>query len=196
MDSINELIAFLKQFPGIGKKSARRIALYLLKQDEEYLSTLGQVISGFKKDLQTCGQCGNISHENPCSICADPMRDRKTLCVVEDIEVLSAFEEAGVYNGLYHVLGRISPLGGQDFDDEAIKFLLKHIKALKADEVIVALSPKIENDMTYYELLNILKKSKVKTVSRLAFGLPVGGAIEFADKMTLHTAIESRRPID
>ena len=196
MDSINELTAILKQFPGIGKKSARRIALYLLKQDEEYLTQLGEMISGFKKDMHTCEECGNISHQNPCSICSDPLRDRKTLCVVEDIDVLSAFEEAGVYNGLYHILGRISPLGGRDFDDASIKFLFEHIKSVEAEEVIIAISPKIEGDMTYYALLELLKKLKVKSVTRLAFGLPVGGAIEFADRATLNTALESRRPVE
>ena len=196
MESVNDLIAALKKLPGIGGKSARRIAFHLLKQDDEELETLGTMISTLKKDLHTCEHCGNISEKNPCAICSDPLRDRKTLCIVEDVEAISAFEEAGVYNGLYHILSeRIAPLYGEDLTDESINFLLSHIKKLKPDEVIIATSPKFEGDITYYTLLDILKKAKVKNITRIAYGIPVGGSIEFADKMTLHTALESRRQV-
>ena len=196
MESVNDLIAALKKLPGIGGKSARRIAFHLLKQDDEELETLGTMSSTLKKDLHTCEHCGNISEKNPCAICSDPLRDRKTLCIVEDVEAISAFEEAGVYNGLYHILSeRIAPLYGEDLTDESINFLLSHIKKLKPDEVIIATSPKFEGDITYYTLLDILKKAKVKNITRIAYGIPVGGSIEFADKMTLHTALESRRQV-
>lgn len=196
MELLNDLIAALKKFPGIGGKSARRIAFYLLKQDEEYLAELGELISGLKEGFCTCGQCGNISQHDPCNICSDPLRDRKTLCIVEDIEALSAFEQAGIYNGLYHVLGmKVAPAEGRDLTDENVAFLLNHIKTLKADEVIIATSPKFEGDMTYYTLLEVLKNADVKKITRLAFGLPVGGSVEFADSMTLHTALEARRQI-
>ena len=179
MDQLNDLISALKKFPGIGSKSARRIAFYLLKQDSEYLYKLGGLVSSLKKDLCTCELCGNISTRSPCHICTDPLRDRKILCVVEDIEALSAFEQAGIYNGLYHVLGeKVSPLTGQDLADDDINFLLNHVASLKPKEIIIATSPRFEGDLTYYTLLDVLKNSRVKKITRLAFGLPVGGSIE------------------
>ncbi|MBQ3646527.1 MAG: recombination protein RecR [Synergistaceae bacterium] len=196
MDSLEELISILKKFPGLGSKSAKRIAFFLLKQDKDYLKNLGDLISGMKNNLRVCSQCGNISSNDPCSICSDLLRDRKTLCIVEDLEALSAFEDAGIYNGLYHVLGKkVSPIRGEDLSDESIKFLLTHIKTLKPEEIIIATSPKIEGDMTYYTLTDILQNVKVKKITRIAFGLPIGSSIEFADKVTLHTALESRRQV-
>ena len=196
MDSLEELISILKKFPGLGSKSAKRIAFFLLKQDKDYLKNLGDLISGMKNNLRVCSQCGNISSNDPCSICSDQLRDRKTLCIVEDLEALSAFEDAGIYNGLYHVLGKkVSPIRGEDLSDESIKFLLTHIKTLKPEEIIIATSPKIEGDMTYYTLTDILQNVKVKKITRIAFGLPIGSSIEFADKVTLHTALESRRQV-
>ena len=196
MDSLEELISILKKFPGLGSKSAKRIAFFLLKQDKDYLKNLGELISGMKNNLHVCSQCGNISSNDPCSICSDPLRDRKTLCIVEDLEALSAFEDAGIYNGLYHVLGKkVSPIRGEDLSDESIKFLVKHIKTLKPEEIIIATSPKIEGDMTYYTLTDILQNVKVKKITRIAFGLPIGSSIEFADRVTLHTALESRRQV-
>ena len=197
MDSLNDLITILKKFPGVGNKSARRIAFHLIKQKNEELEKLGALISTLKKDLYTCEICGNISNKNPCKICTDPLRDKNILCIVEDVESLSAFEQAGIYNGLYHVLGEhVSPLNGEDLSPESIKLLLTHIKNTKPDEVIIATSPKFEGDMMYYTLLEILKKAKVKKISRIAYGIPVGGSIEFADRMTLHTALESRRQVE
>ena len=196
MDSLNDLISILKKLPGLGTKSSRRIAYHLLKQDDKFLSELGRLISELKKDLRVCKVCGNLSYKNPCSICSDQMRDTKTICIVEDVESLSAFEQAGVYNGVYHVLGsRVSPIEGEELSDEAIKSLTKHIKANNPDEIIVATSPAIEGDLTYYALLELFRKLGVKKVSRIAYGLPVGGSIEFADRMTLHTALDSRRQV-
>ncbi len=195
MEALNELINYLKKFPGIGKKGARRIAFYLIKQDRKYLSQLGTLISGLRDNLFTCQQCGNISSSNPCSICSDPLRDRKTLCIVEDIEAIAVLEDAGVYNGLYHVLGKLSPLEDPDSEKQALAFLSEHINALKAQEVIIAATPRVEGDLTYYALIDFLKHSGVKRVTRIAFGLPVGTAIEFADRTTLSTAIEDRKDV-
>ena len=195
-ENLESLTDIFKKFPGIGSKSARRIAFHLLKQDNEFLNNLGYLIATLKKNLQTCRLCGNLSNKNPCSICSDPLRDRKTLCIVEDIEALSAFEQAGIYSGLYHVLGaEVAPLYGCDLTDECIAFLLSHVKNLKPSEIIIATSPKFEGDMTYYTLLDILKDVKVNKITRIAYGLPVGGSIEFADRMTLHTALEARRQV-
>ena len=196
MDLLEELASYLKKFPGIGSKSARRIALYLIRQDEEYLSGFAELLSRLKKDLHTCEQCGNISSRNPCNICSDPLRDRKTLCIVEDIEALSAFEQAGIYNGLYHVLGRaISPYDGGELNNDDIEFLNRHISSLKPNEVIIATNPKFEGDIMYYTLRDVLNYWDVKKITRLAYGLPVGGTIEFADRITLHAALEARRQL-
>jgi len=199
MDSIGRLVAFFNKFPGVGNKSARRMAFYLLRQDESFLRAMGDAIAGLKDNLFTCGECGNISDADPCPICKDPLRDRSTLCVVESVDDLASFEQAGIYNGLYHVLGgRVSPLEDQELSEGCVEFLLRHIEKAKVDEIIIATNPRMEGDLTYFTILEILKDrtreegpSNLK-ISRLAFGLPVGGSIEFADRMTLHTALEAR----
>ena len=195
MEALDELVTYLKKFPGIGKKGAKRIAYYLVKQNNEFLVQLGSLISGLRDNLFTCGQCGNISAYNPCRICSDTLRDRKTLCIVEDIEAIAVLEESGVYNGMYHVLGKLSPLENLDAEEQALDFLTRHIKSLKAEEVIIAFTPKVEGDITYYALIDFLKHSGVKRVTRIAFGLPVGTSIEFADRSTLTTALEDRKDI-
>jgi recombination protein RecR len=196
MDSIARLVAFFNKFPGIGNKSARRMAFFLLRQEESFLRAMGNTIAELKEHLFTCGECGNISDSDPCPICGDMLRDRSTLCVVESIDDLASFEQAGVYNGLYHVLGgRVSPLEDQELSEECVEFLLRHIENTRASEIIIATNPRMEGDLTYYTLLEILKPKTAENelkISRLAFGLPVGGSIEFADRMTLHTALESR----
>ena len=197
MDALNDLINIFRRLPGLGLKSSKRIAYYLLKQDDKFLSELGRLISELKKGLCVCNICGNISYNNPCSICSDKLRDTKTMCIVEDVESLSAFEQAGVYNGMYHVLNsRVSPMEGEELSDDAIKSLSKHIKLNNPNEVIIATSPVFEGDLTYYALLDVLKKLKVKKISRIGYGLPVGGSIEYADKITLYTAIDSRREVE
>lgn len=196
MESVDKLVTVLRKFPGIGTKSAKRIAYYLMRQDNDYLSEIGDIIADLKKGLYTCEQCGNISENNPCNICNDPFRDRKTLCIVSDIEAIAAFEHAGVYNGMYHVLGgRVSPIDSEELSDEEIAFLLRHIKSLGAEEVIIATTQKLETDMTYYTLLDVLRASSAKKVTRIAYGLPVGGSVEFADRVTLNAAIEARRQV-
>jgi recombination protein RecR len=172
------------------------MVFYLLRQDEAFLRAIGEAIADLKTNLFTCGECGNISHSDPCPVCADALRDRTMLCVVESIDDLVSFEQAGIYNGLYHVLGgRVSPLEDQDLKPENVDFLLRHLERAKTSEVIVATNPRMEGDLTYFTLLEVLRdriEEKSLKVSRLAFGLPVGGSIEFADRMTLHTALESR----
>lgn len=197
MNLITDLTNAFKKFPGLGNKSASRIVFYLLKQNEEELNRLGSLIANLKKNLKVCSDCGNLSYEDLCPICSDPLRDRKTLCIVEDIEALNAFEQAKIYNGLYHVLGgQVSPLSDQDISEESAKFLLKHIKKLRPSEIIIATSPTVEGDMTKFSLMEVLKNIKNAKITRLAFGLPLGGSIEFADKLTLHTSLAARRPIE
>ena len=174
------------------------MAFFLLKQDESFLRAMGSAIAELKDNLVRCGACGNMSDSDPCPICSDALRDRSTLCVVESVEDLASFEQAGVYNGLYHVLdGRVSPLDDQDLNEECVAFLLKHIADAGAEEVIIATNPRMEGDLTYFTIREILRErangdTETPKISRLAFGLPVGGSIEFADRVTLHTALEAR----
>ena len=194
-DPIGRMIALFSKFPGIGNKSARRMVYFLLRQDESFLRVMGNTIAELKDNLNACCECGNISDSDPCHVCADPLRDRTTLCVLESIDDLASFEHAGIYNGLYHVLGgRVSPLENQELSEECIDFLLRHIESTGATEVIIATNPRMEGDLTYFTLLELLKDKTPDSlkVSRLAFGLPVGGSIEFADRITLHTALEAR----
>ncbi|MBQ7558687.1 MAG: recombination protein RecR [Synergistaceae bacterium] len=197
MNPITDLTNAFKKFPGLGNKSASRIVFYLLKQNEAELDRLGSLIANLKKNLKVCSDCGNLSYEDLCPICSDPLRDRKTLCIVEDIEALNAFEQAKIYNGVYHVLGgQVSPLNDQDISEGSAKFLLKHIKKLRPSEIIIATSPTVEGDMTKFSLMEVLKNIKNAKITRLAFGLPLGGSIEFADKLTLHTSLAARRPVE
>jgi len=199
-DPIARLVSFFNKFPGIGNKSARRMAFFLLKQDEAFLHAMSGAIAELKDNLTRCGECGNVSGSDPCPICADALRDRSILCVVESIDDLASFEQAGVYNGLYHVLdGRVSPLDDQHLSEKCVDFLLKHITDTGAGEIIIATNPKMEGDLTFFTLKEILKEKlgenadgQSPKISRLAFGLPVGGSIEFADRVTLHTALEAR----
>ena len=199
MDSFSSLTEILKKLPGLGSRSAQRIVFHLLKQDEEELYRLGKLIAGLKKNLKNCSECGNLSRNDPCEICSDPLRDRKTLCIVEDLESLMTFENAGIYNGLYHVIGtQVSPLEGREITRDGANFLLRHVNNLKPKEIIIATSPNVEGDMTRYSLLDILKRAENPgmKITRLAFGLPLGGSIEFADKLTLHASLDSRRSVE
>ena len=197
MSPIEELTEILKKFPSLGSRSAQKIVFFLLKKDNEELNYLGSLIANLKKNLKVCSECGNISSQNPCEVCSDPLRDRKTLCIVEDIESLQAFEQAKIYNGLYHVLGsQTAPLWDKEITKESADFLLRHIKKLSPKEIIIATSPTIEGDMTKFSLLDILKPVKNVKITRLAFGLPLGGSIEFADKTTLHASLDARRPVE
>ena len=173
------------------------MVFYLLKKDNEELKEIGDAVANLREGIFTCSQCGNVSPQDPCNICSDKLRDHETICIVEDLEDLVSFEQAKIYNGLYHVLNeRVAPFDGEDLSPEGVKFLVSHIKSVKPKEVIIATNPKMEGDLTYYSLLDILKKArgmrKDMKITRLAFGLPVGGAIGYADRLTLHTALESR----
>ena len=196
MNALDELTGVFKKFPGIGAKSARRMAFYLLKKDKRELENLGRKIASLKSSLFKCKYCGNISDENPCKICSDPLRDRKILCVVENVEALYSFEDANIYNGLYHVIeDRGSPFDTKELSQQNINSLLNHIKMLgDGIELIIATNPVIESTLIYYSIIEAVEKSglPVTKITRLASGLPVGGVVEYADKRTLHTALEMR----
>lgn len=191
-EPLEQLISLFKRFPGIGDKSARRMAFCVLQQPESFVSNMSQALLDVRRNLHPCSVCGNITDMNPCRICTDPLRDRQTICVVESAEDLLSMEQAGIFNGLYHVLGgRESPLDDEQIDPERLQSLRGRIKELSVKEVIIATNPRIEGDLTFYEIASSVKDMNIK-ISRLAYGLPVGGSIEFADRVTLHAAFESR----
>lgn len=191
-EPLQQLISLLKRFPGVGEKSARRMAFFIIQQPDAYSKELASLLKGLKERLHECPLCGNITDVDPCSICTDPLRERRLLCVVESPEDLLSMEQAGIYNGLYYILrGRVSPLDGEDLSSTEVEHLRHRILETEAKEVIIATNPRVEGDLTFYSLLSEIDDLHVK-ISRLAYGLPVGGSIEFADRITLHAAFESR----
>ena len=191
-ESFERLTQLFRKLPGVGAKTARRMAFYILQQPGSFANDLASCLSGLKESIFTCSRCGNITDREPCGICADLLRDRKTICVVEAVEDLISIEQAGVYFGLYHVLGgRVSPLDGEDIDAERLSSLSRRLVEEGITEVIIAANPRIEGDLTYFAIVENLEETDV-TISRLAYGLPVGGSIEFADRTTLLASLESR----
>lgn len=191
------LIDELGRMPGIGPKSAQRIAFHLLKVPEEDAKRLAQAIVNAKAKVRFCDTCFNISDEPRCAVCTDDRRDRTTICVVEESRDIVALEKTGVYKGLYHVLlGAINPLEGIGVDQLKIRELMVRINEADPviEEVIISTNPNTEGDVTAMYLQRILEPFKIK-VTRLASGLPVGGDLEYADELTLGRAIEGRRPI-
>jgi len=191
-DSFEKLASLLRKMPGVGAKSARRMSFYVLQQPPSYADELSRCLSTLKEKVHPCSVCGNITDDDPCAICSDPLRDRKLLCVVETVEDLFSIEHAGVFSGVYHVLGgRISPLDGETLEEDVLRSLVSRIGDTGIEEVIIATNPRIEGDLTYHALLECLADNDV-SLSRLAYGLPVGGSIEFADRTTLQAAMDSR----
>jgi len=194
-DSFERLTSIFRKFPGIGSKTARRMAFFVLQQPASFSDELSRCLEDLKERIHFCPKCGNITDTDPCRICSDLLRDRKTLCVVETVEDLIAMEQGGVFSGLYHVLGgRVSPLDGEDLDGEVLENLRSRVMLEKMEEVIIATNPRIEGDLTFHTIVEALDGLDV-TVSRIAYGLPVGGSIEFADRTTLLAALESRTAV-
>ncbi|MBO8153505.1 recombination mediator RecR [Thermovirga sp.] len=197
-EPLKKVISLLAKIPGVGEKSARRYALFLLQQPKEYALELARAIIELKEKTGFCPICGNIasSEGDLCAVCSDPTRDRKTLCVLESLEDLINFEQSGVYSGLYFVLGgRISPMEGEDLDEEQLEKLKHYVVEKDFKEVIIATNPKVEGDLTFYAVYDVLKDCDV-AISRLAFGLPVGGSIGYADRVTLHASLDSRMAVN
>lgn len=192
MKSLDGLVARLSKLPGIGKKSAVRIAYYLLRADGAFAAGLASSIAEVRDRVRTCSECGNYTEENPCPVCSDPSRDRGMVCVVEQPQDVTVLESTGEYRGLYHVLmGVISPLDGIGPQDLTIGRLLDRIRALSAREIILATNPTVEGDTTALYVVKLLESSGVR-VSRLALGLPVGGDLEYADRLTLARSLRGR----
>lgn len=191
--SVQKLIKQWSKFPGVGEKSARRMVFFLLRQESSWISEFSSAVSLLAKEIRHCSECGNITDVDPCNICGDPMRNRKIICVVESDEDCVALEQAGIFNGLYHVLGgQYSPLDDQEIPEKSIELLRERVMALGVEEIILATAPRIEGDLTAFALQEELEGLNVK-ISRLSYGLPVGGSIGFADRVTLHMALESRK---
>ncbi len=192
-NSLNRLIDGLSAFPGIGKKTAQRMAFFLLKEDRNIAVNLAKSILDIKDQIHTCPICHNISETAPCGICSDTKRDDHLLCVVEDTEDLLAFERTNEYHGKYHVLGGVlSPLDGIGPDELNVDSLLSRVN--ETTEVIIATNPNTEGDTTALYLAKILNPLG-KKVTRLAQGIPVGGDLEYADEATLVSALAGRKTI-
>jgi len=191
----------LSRLPGVGRKTALRLALYLLRRDEREATALGQAIIDMRRGIRYCRVCHNISETDLCPVCADPRRDASTVCVVENVKDVLSVERTTRFHGLYHVLGGlISPIDGIGPDALEIDSLLERVAdpASPVREVILALSPTMEGDTTAYYINRKLRATAPQqlVVSRLARGVAVGGELEYTDELTLGRSIDDRRPFD
>jgi len=194
--SLAQLIDQFKKMPGIGQKTAQRLAFYVLKQSEEDAGDLAHAIIEVRKNLTTCSLCFNLTEAEPCAICSDPQRNQRVICVVEEPKDLLTIEKTLEYSGVYHILGgTISPLEGRTPDDLKIKELILRIQKKPASELILATNPNVEGEATALYIAQLLKPFSIK-ITRIARGIPVGGDIEFADEMTMVRALEGRSEIN
>ena len=194
-DPLRRLGALLARLPGIGEKSAMRLALAIVLADAEYKTVLSQTIDAVRTTIQSCSVCRDLSPTPECSICADARRDRSTICVIAHPQDRMAIERTGIYQGLYHILhGVLDPLGGIGPAELQLNTLLERLRDTSVKEVIVATSPNVEGDATALYIAKIVGPLGVR-VSRIASGLAVGGELEYADQSTLHRALEDRRPL-
>jgi recombination protein RecR len=194
-EPLTRLIDLLQQLPGIGPKTAGRLAYYLLKQPREFADRLSQAIQDVKARIGYCSICFNFTDVDPCGYCTDPTRDRRIVCVVEDPHTVAAIEKTREFKGVYHVLlGALSPLHGVGPEDLKIKELLGRLAAGGVEEVILATNPNVEGEATALYLAKLLKPLGVR-VTRIAMGVPVGSELDYADEITVHKAIEGRREI-
>ncbi len=191
-DSLSRLIKEFQKMPGIGQKSAQRMALYVLQISKPQAQRLAKAIVDIKDKILYCSICGNITEQNPCSICANPKRDPAVICVVEDPKGLLAIEKTKAHHGHYHVLmGNISPLDNIGPEQIRIKELMQRIEAGGISELIIATSPNIEGETTAMYISKLVKPTGIK-VTRIARGLPMGGDLEYADEVTITKAMEGR----
>ena len=192
---LSRLIEELRKIPGIGAKSAQRIAFYMLGLPSEEADNLAEAITQARRKIFYCSQCNNITHIDPCEICQDPSRTDAVLCIVEEPYNISSIEKTGIYHGRYFVLlGSLAPLKGNGPDDLGLDKLLKRIKSGHFQEIILATNPTVEGEATAMYLAKILKEFALK-LTRLAMGLPVGSEIDFADQVTMKKALEGRTEV-
>lgn len=193
---IENAVDALSQLPGIGKKTALRLVLHLLKQDQGVVDHFGEVILKMRREIKFCLTCGNVSDADICSICNNPSRKSDTICVVETIRDVMAIENTQQFNGVYHVLGGvISPLDGIGPADLSIESLTERVSKGNVSEIIMAISPTIEGDTTIFYLSKKLKAFPVR-ITTIARGISFGGELEYADEMTLARSLTNRLPLD
>jgi recombination protein RecR len=191
-ESIEQLAEQFAQLPGIGRKTAHRLALYVVKMQREEVVTLAKALVNVKDKVRYCSVCSNITEDDPCPICANTKRDRSVVCVVEEPTDVLALERTNEFKGLYHVLGgALSPLDGIGPEDLRIRELLRRLEGATVEEIILALNPDVEGEATTLYISKLLKPLGMK-VTRIARGLPVGTDLEFADEATLGRALEGR----
>ncbi|MBQ7289120.1 MAG: recombination protein RecR [Clostridia bacterium] len=189
---LQRLIEQFEKLPGIGKKTAQRLAFYVLSMPDTYAKDFAEALTDAKQKIKYCKVCCNLTDGDTCSVCADTTRDRTTICVVEEPQDVAAFERAREYRGLYHILhGTISPLDGIGPEQLRIKELMARLGDPDLKEVIIATNPTVEGEATASYLSRLIKPMGLR-VSRLAYGIPVGGDLEYADEVTLMRALEGR----
>jgi recombination protein RecR len=194
-EPISKLIEGFMKLPGIGPKTAGRLAFYVLKMREDDVLDLAKALVNAKRNLSYCSICSNITDDDPCRICRDQSRDQTTICVIQDPKDVIAMERTKEYQGLYHVLhGAISPMDGIGPEDIKIPDLLKRLGDERVQELILATNPTIEGEATSMYISRLVKPFGIK-VTRIAHGLPVGGDLEYADEVTLTKALEGRREL-
>ena len=190
---LNKLINELSKLPGIGGKTAQRLAFHILSMDDKDAYALSDSIRDAKASMRYCSVCGNLTDTDPCAICEDQTRDRSMICVVENPRDVAAMEKIKEYRGCYHVLhGAISPMDGVGPDDINLKSLIKRLQDEEVKELIIATNPNLEGEATAMYIARLIKPSGIK-VTRIAHGIPVGGDLEYADEVTLLKAMEGRR---
>ena len=190
---LEKLIGELSKLPGVGRTTAQRLAFHILSMEDEEVGELTEAITTAKKEMKYCSVCGNLTDSDPCSICSDESRDRKTICVVESPRDVFAIERIREYNGLYHVLhGSISAIDGVGPEDINIRSLIVRLQENDVEEVVLATNPNIEGEATAMYIARLIKPSGIR-VSRIAHGIPIGGDLEFTDEATLMKAYEGRR---
>ncbi|HOO62741.1 MAG TPA: recombination mediator RecR [Synergistaceae bacterium] len=195
---IERAIQLFSQFPGIGEKSGRRMAFHLLQQPEAFSRSLAEVLVALRRDLHFCKRCNGLAEGDLCPVCMDPFRDTSILCVVESAEDMLCIEESGAYRGIYYVLGGYeSPLEDRSIPEKSLEKLLRRLQEEpEIREVVLATNPRVEGELTSYRVCEYLRAHKCDCrITRLSYGLPVGGAIGYADRVTLHAALESRRDL-
>lgn len=194
--SLQNLIEVLNRFPGVGPKTAQRLAFYLISLSEREVEEMAETMKTAKRTLRYCSRCYAFTDKEICSICGDPQRDSQPICVVQHPRDVIIMEKTGQFRGQYHVLhGALSPVEGIGPEELNLSALLERIKQHQVSEVIIATNPNVEGDATAVYLSRQIKPLGVK-VTRIGFGLPVGGDLEYADEMTLGRALEGRREID
>jgi|SRR5688572_6509701 len=194
-EPVARVIEALQRLPGIGPKTAQRLAFFLLKRPVDEVQGLAEALSQLKALIVHCSVCFNVTQEDPCRICRDPQRDAHSLCVVEEPNDLLALEKTGGFRGRYHVLlGALSPLDGIGPEDLKVRELLMRLETDTVEEIILATNPSVEGEATAIYLAKLLKPLATR-ITRIARGLPVGGDLEYADEVTLAKALEGRRDI-